>query len=68
MRLDDFSIVTRAKTLEVATGDEEIITRTALELLRALDPPRPVRLLGVRLAGLDEAEAARDDGQLELSL
>ena len=26
----------------------------ALELLRAFDPQRPVRLLGVRVAGLDE--------------
>ena len=31
----------------------------ALELLRTLDPRRPVRLLGVRVAGLDEARGAR---------
>ena len=29
----------------------------ALELLRRLDPRRPVRLLGVRVAGLDEESA-----------
>ena len=47
----------------------------ALELLRAYDPPRPVRLLGVRLASFGgeadaEAAAATDDpaGQLRLSL
>jgi hypothetical protein len=38
----------------------------ATELLREFAPPRPVRLIGVRVAGLDEADehAARD--QLEL--
>jgi len=30
----------------------------ALELLRAFAPPRPVRLLGVRVAGLSTEEAA----------
>ena len=43
----------------------------ALELLRTLDPRRPVRLLGVRVAGLDEAPRAAPaapDSQLSLSL
>ena len=36
---------------------------------RRLDPPRPVRLLGVRVAGLDEESAqAMPDDQLSLSL
>ena len=30
--------------------------QTTLELLRAFEPPRPVRLLGVRVAGLTSAE------------
>ena len=37
------------------------------ELLRELDPPRPVRLLGVRVAGLDAGRAVPEElGQLEL--
>ena len=41
----------------------------ALELLRRLDPRRPVRLLGVRVAGLDESGAQPiSDDQLSLSL
>jgi hypothetical protein len=37
--------------------------------LRRLDPPMPVRLVGVRVAGLDEeAGTAAPDDQLTLSL
>ena len=31
----------------------------ARDLLRALDPPRPVRLLGVRVAGMEEPAITR---------
>ena len=59
VRLDDFSTHTRARTLAVPVNARDDIGRVALELLRAFDPPRPVRLLGVRVAGLgtEEAEA-----------
>jgi DNA polymerase IV len=69
VRFDDFSTVTRARSLEVAVNDLETVWGVSVELLRRLDPRRPVRLLGVRVAGLDEepAAAARDD-QLSLSL
>jgi hypothetical protein len=41
----------------------------SLDLLRALDPQRPVRLLGVRVAGHDEAAATETTvDQLRLSL
>jgi len=40
----------------------------ARQLLRDFDPPRPVRLLGVRVAGLDEGETLAAAGQLELAL
>jgi DNA polymerase-4 len=50
VRLDDWTNVTRAKTVEEHTNDVEVVTTVALELLRAYAPPRPVRLLGVRLA------------------
>src|SRR5579863_3188917 len=59
VRLDDFSMHTRARTLAVPVNRADDVGRVALELLRAFDPPRPVRLLGVRVAGLsvEEAEA-----------
>jgi DNA polymerase IV len=52
IRLDDFSTVTRARTLDEPTCDVERVTEVALMLLREYAPARPVRLLGVRVAGL----------------
>ncbi len=66
VRLDDFTTVTRARTLPVATDDGEVVADVAAELLREYAPARPVRLLGVRLAGLDHESA--DGGQLALPL
>jgi DNA polymerase-4 len=57
VRLDDWTTVTRARTLDRATDAAATVRAVALELLRAYAPPRPVRLLGVQVAGLD-----RDDG------
>jgi DNA polymerase IV len=67
VRLDDFSTHTRARSRAEATNDLDIVRSVALDLLREFDPPRPVRLLGVRVAGLDAShpEPAR---QLELAL
>jgi len=56
VRLDDFSTHTRARTLPEATHEHATVHGTALELLHAFAPPRPVRLLGVRVAGLDRRE------------
>ena len=58
VRLDDFTTVTRAHTVAEPTADTALVTEVALRLLRAYAPPRPVRLLGVRVAGLEDAEAA----------
>jgi DNA polymerase IV len=52
VRLDDFSTHTRARTLSEAVSSAEQVRPIALELLRRFAPPRPVRLLGVRVAGL----------------
>jgi DNA polymerase IV len=52
VRLDDFSTVTRARTLAQATNDLEQVAEMALALLERYAPARPVRLLGVRVAGL----------------
>jgi len=69
VRFDDFSTVTRARSLDAAVNDTRTVGTVALELLRRLDPRRPVRLLGVRVAGLDEgARMGVSDDQLSLSL
>ena len=63
VRLDDWTTVTRARTITVATNEEPVVARTALELLREYDPAKPVRLLGVRVASLAQPGG---DGQLTL--
>jgi DNA polymerase IV len=52
VRLDNFTTVTRARTLREPTCDAQLVTQVALRLLDEYSPPRPVRLLGVRVAGL----------------
>ena len=56
VRLDDWTTVTRARTVEAPTNDAALVIEVAVELLRAYAPPRPVRLLGVRLAGFEDVE------------
>jgi DNA polymerase IV len=67
IRLDDFSTHTRARTLPRPVAAAEDVTPVALELLRRFAPSRPVRLLGVRVAGLEQGEA-RTLEQLTLSV
>jgi DNA polymerase IV len=64
VRLDDWTNVTRARTIEHATNDAAVVTEIALELLRAYAPPRPVRLLGVRMASFAEEGGASAGGPL----
>jgi DNA polymerase-4 len=75
VRLDDFSTHTRARTREAPTNDFAVVREIAVALLREFDPQRPVRLIGVRVAGLDEGErrprapqGAAPAGQLEMTL
>jgi DNA polymerase-4 len=68
VRLSDFTTVTRARTIAVATNDAQVVTRVALELLREYAPARPVRLLGVRVAAFDAGAGQPDAGQLALPL
>jgi DNA polymerase-4 len=56
VRLDDFTTVTRARTLAVATNDATVVQDVAAALLRGYAPPRPVRLLGVRVASFQRGE------------
>jgi DNA polymerase IV len=73
VRLDDFSTVTRARTLAAPTCDPDQVMGVAFALLEEYAPSRPVRLLGVRVAGLasrgvgaDGDSKAKAAGQLEL--
>jgi DNA polymerase-4 len=56
VRLADFTTVTRARTLAAPTADADTVAAVALGLLERYAPPRPVRLLGVRVAGLHSSE------------
>jgi DNA polymerase-4 len=58
VRLDDFSTHTRARTLSEPVAACERVLPVAIDLLRRFAPPRPVRLLGVRVAGLEHAAPA----------
>jgi DNA polymerase-4 len=64
IRLDDFSTHTRARTLPEPVASPEHVGPVAAELLRRFAAPRPVRLLGVRVAGLQRA----DREQLQLAV
>jgi DNA polymerase-4 len=72
VRLDDWTNVSRAHTVEAPTNDPATVRSVALDLLRGYDPQRPVRLLGVRVAGFEPAETAAPDetpeAQLQLGL
>jgi DNA polymerase IV len=71
VRLDDWTNVTRSHTLERPTDDPAQVTEVALDLLRAYSPPRPVRLLGVRVAQFGDGDPASEgapEPQLRLSL
>jgi DNA polymerase IV len=73
VRLDDWTTVTRARTLPERTNDADVVCAVAVDLLRAYAPPRPVRLLGVGMAAFEDPEprpaparAEVGDGQLAL--
>jgi DNA polymerase IV len=71
VRLDDWTNATRAHTLDEPTNDPEVVTPVALDLLRAYCPPRPVRLLGVRVASFtndDPAEPEPPQAQMQLGV
>jgi len=62
LRYSDFSTYTRAHSLEEATQLDNVILETTKSLFhRNWKRPRPIRLLGVHVSGLEESE-----GQLDL--
>ena len=68
VRLADFTTVTRARTIDTPTADPAVVGGIAAELLRAYDPPAPVRLLGVRVAGFASREDAAQEPSAQLDL
>jgi DNA polymerase-4 len=74
VRLDDWTNVTRSQSVDAPTNDPGVVWPLALSLLRAYDPQRPVRLLGVRVASFEhDAPAApdatgEDERQMRLAL
>ena len=57
VRLDDWTTVTRVRTLPAATDDARVLNDTAARLLAEYAPARPVRLVGVRVATFMAADA-----------
>jgi DNA polymerase-4 len=73
VRLDDWTNVSRSHSVESPTNDPALVVPVALDLLRAYAPPRPVRLLGVRVASFEnDADATEseepEDAQLRLGI
>jgi DNA polymerase-4 len=64
LRLDDFSTHTRARTLSEPVASADRVGPVAQSLLREFGVPRPLRLLGVRVAGLEPVS----ESQLTLAL
>lgn len=58
LRYDDFKTVTRDFTRQVPTADAAEIRRAAGECLKRVPLERKLRLLGVRVGGLVDAESA----------
>jgi DNA polymerase IV len=68
VRLADFTTVTRARTLPAATNDPDVVCDVALALLREYAPPRPVRLLGVRVAAFQRGPVPAEPPVAQLAL
>ncbi len=68
VRLDDWTNVTRSHTVEAPTNDPAVVGPVALDLLRAYAPPRPVRLLGVRVAGFDNETPPEPETPAQMQL
>lgn len=69
VRLDDWTTVTRARTIPEFTAEADRVAGVAVELLRTYAPPRPVRLLGVRVASFAHEQREPERGaQLTLGL
>jgi DNA polymerase-4 len=59
LRTDDWTNLTRDRSIDEFTNDTERVTAIALELLEANAPARPVRLVGVRVSSFEGVVAER---------
>jgi DNA polymerase-4 len=59
LRTADWTNITRDRSIDEFTNDTERVTAIALGLLDANAPARPVRLVGVRVAGFEGVVAER---------
>src|SRR4051794_18662051 len=59
VRYDDWTTITRDRSIDEFTNDTARVTALALELLDQNRPPRPVRLIGVRVASFEGAPPDR---------
>ena len=66
VRLDDWTTVTRARTIAERTNNPQVVLPVVLDLFRTYAPARPVRLLGVRLAAFEEPAARSRASQMAL--
>jgi DNA polymerase-4 len=72
LRYDDFTNITRDRSIDEFTNDLDRVTAVALELLDENQPARPVRLIGVRVSSFEGVLAERPvpapvlNGQLAL--
>ncbi len=58
LRYADYTTIQRSRTLPVSTGDADTLRRIAREIFdQKRDPDRAVRLLGVKVSGLNENSA-----------
>jgi len=65
MKFNDFEIITRSKSVPVAISNRSELESLAVALLQNEMPvPKPVRLLGVSLSALQDA----DDAEPQLAL
>ncbi|MEA2299128.1 MAG: polymerase [Solirubrobacteraceae bacterium] len=68
VRLDDWTTVTRARTIERPTADPAVVGRVAAELFEHYDPQRPIRLLGVRVAAFEAAASPPEPSATQTQL
>jgi DNA polymerase IV len=68
VRYDDWTTLTRDRSLPAFTNETDEVTRTALALLEDNRPERPVRLLGVRVAGFEGVVSAAPERPAQLAL
>ena len=54
IRFDDFKTHTRSLTLDAPANTEDVIRRAAFECMKRVEFTKKVRLIGVRLSGLDK--------------